>query len=93
MHFKRLKFDQSIKKTEAQKNRITDPLAFCQMFPKFMEDVYTSKYIPILTKYSLKINVVFVKALTHFSPVSHFYTLRKHQKTFGFLTFSGGTEM
>ena len=31
--------------------------------------------------------------LTHFSPVSHFYTPRKRQKTFGFLTFSGGIEM
>ena len=33
------------------------------------------------------------KLLTHFSPVSHFYTLWKRQKTFGFLTFSGGIEM
>ena len=71
MHLKRLKFDQSIKKTEEQKNRITDPLAFCQMFPKFMKDVYTSKCIPILTKYSLKINAVFEKALI-------FNTLNKH---------------
>ena len=31
--------------------------------------------------------------LTHFSPVSHFYTPWKCQKTFGFLTFSGGIEM
>ena len=31
--------------------------------------------------------------VTHFSPVSHFYTLWKRQKTFGFLTFSGGIEM
>ena len=30
--------------------------------------------------------------LTHFSPVSHFYTSWKRQKTFGFLTFSGGLE-
>ena len=60
---KRLKFHQSIKKTEEQKNRVTDLLAFCQMFPKFMKDVYASKGIPILTKYSLKINAVFVKAL------------------------------
>ena len=33
------------------------------------------------------------KALTHFSPVSHFYNPRKCQKTNGFLTFSEGTEM
>ena len=31
--------------------------------------------------------------LTHFSPVSHFCTPWKRQKTFGFLTFSGGIEM
>ena len=31
--------------------------------------------------------------LTHFSPVSHFYTPWKRQKTYGFLTFSGGIEM
>ena len=32
-------------------------------------------------------------SLTHFNPVSHFYTPWKRQKTFGFLTFSGGMEM
>ena len=31
--------------------------------------------------------------LTHFSPMSHFYTPWKRQKTIGFLTFSGGIEM
>ena len=31
--------------------------------------------------------------LTHFSPISHFYTPWKRQKTYGFLTFSGGIEM
>ena len=30
--------------------------------------------------------------LTHFSPVSHFYTPWKRQKTCGFLTFLGGIE-
>ena len=30
--------------------------------------------------------------LTHFSPVSNFFTPWKRQKTFGFLTFSGGIE-
>ena len=34
-----------------------------------------------------------VSLLTHFSPVSHFYTPWKRQETFGFLTFSGGMEM
>ena len=32
-------------------------------------------------------------SLTHFSPVSHFYTPWKRQKTFCFLTFSGGIEI
>ena len=31
--------------------------------------------------------------LTNFSPVSHFYTSWRRQKTFGFLMFSGGIEM
>ena len=31
--------------------------------------------------------------LTHFSPVSHFYTPWERQKIFGFLTFSGSIEM
>ena len=30
--------------------------------------------------------------LTHFRPVSHFYTPWKRQKIFGFVTFSGGIE-
>ena len=34
-----------------------------------------------------------IDKLTHFSPVPHFYTPWKRQKTFGFLTFSGGLEM
>ena len=33
-----------------------------------------------------------ITPLTHFSPVSHFYTPWK-KKTYGFLTFSGGIEM
>ena len=63
MPLKRLKLDQSIKKTEEQKIRITDPLVFFQMFPKSMEDAYTSKYINIWMKHFLKMNTVSVKAL------------------------------
>ena len=33
------------------------------MFLKFMKDEYMSKYIPILIKYFVKMNVVSVKAL------------------------------
>ena len=34
-------------------------------------------------------SLYFIDNLTHFSPVSHFYSSWKRQKTFGFLTFSG----
>ena len=32
-------------------------------------------------------------SLTHFQPMFHFYTIWKHQKTSGFLIFSGGIEV
>ena len=35
----------------------------------------------------------FDQILTHFRPMFHFYTPWKHQKTGGFLMFSGGIEM
>ena len=56
-------FDQSIKKMEYQKSRVTNPLVFFQMIPKSMQDVYTSKYIPILIKHFLKINAVILNLL------------------------------
>ena len=59
MPLKRLRFDQSIKNTQEQKSRITDPLVFFQMFLQ-SKDAYTSKYIPILRKYFQKINAVFI---------------------------------
>ena len=34
----------------------------------------------------------YLNTFTHFSPVLHFYNPWKRQKTFGFLTFSGGIE-
>ena len=37
--------------------------------------------------------LVFFLSLTHFSPVSHFYTPWKRRKTYGFLMFSGGIAM
>ena len=53
---------------------------------------FFSKCEKICTKLRIS-SYVLKKTLTHFSPVSHFYTPWKHQKTFGFLTFSGGIEM
>ena len=50
----------------------------------------------ILTRSSAQMNQVIAKVndlLNHFSPVSDFCTPWKRQKTFGFLTFSGGIEM
>ena len=63
MSLKRPKFDQSAKMKEEQKNQITDSLVLLKIFPKSMKDAYTSKCIPALIKYFLKINAVFVKAL------------------------------
>ena len=37
-------------------------------------------------------NVLRMEFLTHFRPVFPFYTRWKHQKTRGFVTFSGGIE-
>ena len=52
-------------------------------------------YIPYLISPSLrgagKINVT-IMLLTHFRSMFPFYTPWKRQKTFGFLTFSGGIE-
>ena len=36
---------------------------------------------------------VYLRFVTHFSPMFHFYNFWKHQKTVGFLTFSGGIKM
>ena len=49
-----------------------------------------------LIEYNMRaiFQVVYEKVLlTHFNLVSHFYTPWKRQKTFGFLTFSGGIEI
>ena len=45
-----------------------------------------------LTYQSFTLDIAYFSVLTHFSPVSHFYTPWKRQKTFGFLTLSGGIE-
>ena len=48
------------------------------------------RYLTILKKIDFNINLMQKFLLTHFSPVSHFYTPWKRQKIKGFLTFSGG---
>ena len=45
MPLKRLKFDQSTKKTKEQKSRTTDPLVFFQMFAKFMKEACEQIYV------------------------------------------------
>ena len=58
---------------------------FCCLFLKFKE---RSPIVPL--PLSENFGMTF---LTHFSPMFHFYTPWIHQKTKGFLTFSGGIEM
>ena len=54
----------------------------------------TIMLILLLIAYAYIVRIVAIwQRLTQFSPVSHFYTPWKRQKTKGFLTFSGGIEM
>ena len=48
---------------------------------------------PLRLGYDDSKQLSFRDLLTHFSPVAHFYTPKKRQKTFGFLSFSEGIEM
>ena len=48
---------------------------------------WRSSRLEVFCKYAV------LKHLTYFSPMSHFYTPWKSQKTIGFLTFSEGIEM
>ena len=69
---------------------------FCEMFwyKVFIEPWWvTSSGQWLLSFFSFSAHHYAGLTLTHFSPVSHFYTPWKRQKTFGFLTFSGVTEM
>ena len=59
---------------------------FLSHFPLLL--VARIKLVKFYTKFRVK-QVI----LTHFSPVSYFYTPWKRQKTKGFLTFSWGIEM
>ena len=71
--------------------RIVDLLICCQE--------HLSLFLVIsvtIHSFNLQISIFLVSGndfLTHFSPVSHFYTPLKRQKTFGFLTFSGSIEI
>ena len=42
---------------------------------------------------SFRWSAIIFRTFNPFSPMSHFYTPWKRQKTYGFLTFSGGIEM
>ena len=60
--------------------------------PVFKPNFYIFSYTKQLRKiwrYFIDKFLLYHTSLTHFSPVSHFYTPWKRQKTFGFLTFSG----
>ena len=47
----------------------------------------------VLKQRTASIHVDLMSLLTHFSPIFHFYDPWKRQKTFSFLTFSGGVEV
>ena len=47
----------------------------------------------VLQDFHICTNVPLIFHLTHLSPMFHFYTPWKRQKTFSFLTFSGVIEM
>ena len=73
---------------------------YCKTYYKFL-DLFISiiyQIKAILAAQYLQF-IVFLKTftyffyLTHFTPLPHFYSLWKRQKTFGFLTFSGAIEM
>ena len=71
---------------------ITDDLLF-----RFVASTSTTEFhlkgVLMLPVYSnLRIIPVYISG-NRLQPSVQFYTPRKHQKTFGFLTFSGGAEM
>ena len=70
-------------------------LNFLLIWLKIISTKFLFSQYFIIVCVSLKIDVakLLCTVLTHFSPVPHFYTPWKRQKTFGFLTFSGGIEM
>ena len=47
----------------------------------------------VLQDFHICMNVPLIFHLTHLSPMFHFYTPWKRQKTFSFLTFSGVIEL
>ena len=65
-----------------------------KIFRKFVEQLFLSatlrRLLLIRTVCSNRQIKILSFLLTLFTPVSHFYTPWKRQKTFGFLTFSGG---
>ena len=63
--------------------------------PKVVILWYFHRTFPGLSRIGAFPNISFSssRCLIHFSPVSHFHTPWKLQKTFGFLKFSGGIEM
>ena len=61
---------------------------YAVLTPKFLEKVSR-----ILTKIKFFLNFALtLLKLTHFMPLVSFYAPGKHQKTYGFLRFSGGIE-
>ena len=58
---------------------------FCFIY-NYIFDLHWRRYINVFP------HILFSSVLTRFMPLISFYTPRKHQKTRGFLMFSGGIE-
>ena len=72
-----------------------DPFLCCLYYCRwFSKDTCSGTFRQIYRRLvSNKVIVLKPESLTHFSPMSHFYTPWKRRKTYGFLTFSGSIEM
>ena len=69
-----------------------------QKLSQFLRTLYQIKCLYFYNEKSINdfktiCTVIREKCLTHFSPISDFYTPWKRQKTYGFLKFSGGIDM
>ena len=70
-------------------------LSFTLLFFVFPE-IFDNWYCNFKIQFSAIAKTIITKVLlllTHFQPMFHFFTSWKHQKTSGFLTFSGGFEI
>ena len=98
-HAINISFVQEVLKTTKARFELNLNMFFA--FDKFLWTIFINSYeVEKLVKRNCCVNYARIRVFTdphspisHFSPVSHFYTPWKRQKNKGFLTFSGGIEM